>query len=309
MKNVLVTTSSFGDQNPDLLERLRAKGLQVVLNPFRRRLTEAEVANLIEEHRPVGIIAGVEPLTKEVLGKSNGLKVISRCGIGMDSVDLEAAHELGIPVTNTPDAPTVPVAELTLGLILTLLRGISTSEAGIRRGEWVRPMGHLLQGKTVGIIGCGRIGTRLAGFLSVFGCRLLGYDPMVQSIDQVELSTLDALLAQADIVSLHLPYTEGTHHLLNASRLQDMKKGAFLVNAARGGLVDEQALYECLKDGHLAGAALDCFEQEPYSGPLLELENVVLTGHVGSYAKEGRAIMEEQAVDNLVRELMGSGQL
>jgi len=303
MNNILVTTSSFADQNPDLLARLNARGLEVIINPLGRKLSEGEVTELLQKFRPVGMIAGVEPLTRNVLGGADGLRVISRVGIGLDSVDLAAARELGIAVTNTPDAPTVPVAELTLGLILSLLRCIPASDAGIRRGEWSRPMGQLLLGKTVGVVGCGRIGTRVAKFLSAFGCRLLGYDPMVQSSDLLELVSLDDLLSASDIVTLHLPYMEKTHHLLDASRLRAMKQGALVVNASRGGLIDEEALLASLQDGHLAGAALDCFENEPYAGPLKELGNVILTGHIGSYAKEGRVIMEEQAVDNLLLEL------
>jgi D-3-phosphoglycerate dehydrogenase / 2-oxoglutarate reductase len=303
MENILVTTTSFGEQTPDLLMTLENSDFRVILNPYKRKLTEAEAVALIAEFKPIGMIAGVEPLTRSVLQSSASLKVVSRCGIGLDSVDLEAASELGIVVTNTPDAPTVPVAELTVGLILSLLRGIAISDAGIRRGEWVRPMGHLLRDKTVGVIGCGRVGARVAKFLSIFECRVVGYDPMVKSSDLFEATTLEALLNHSDIVSLHLPYTEETHHLLNSSRLNAMKYGSFLVNAARGGLVDEKALYECLQSGHLGGAALDCFEQEPYIGPLRNMVNVVLTGHIGSYAKEGRAIMEQQAVENLLREL------
>ena len=306
MNNILVTTSSFADQNPDLLARLNARGLEVIINPLGRKLSEGEVTELLQKFRPVGMIAGVEPLTRNVLGGADGLRVISRVGIGLDSVDLAAARELGIAVTNTPDAPTVPVAELTLGLILSLLRCIPASDAGIRRGEWSRPMGQLLLGKTVGVVGCGRIGTRVAKFLSAFGCRLLGYDPMVQSSDLLELVSLDDLLSASDIVTLHLPYMEKTHHLLDASRLRAMKQGALVVNASRGGLIDEEALLASLQDGHLAGAALDCFENEPYAGPLKELGNVILTGHIGSYAKEGRVIMEEQAVDNLLLELSKS---
>lgn len=303
MNTVLITTSSFAVDSPALLKQLEASGLQVVLNPLKRKLTEEEATNLLQQHKPVGMIAGVEPLTRRVLAAADGLRVISRCGIGLDSVDLAAAKELGITVTNTPDAPTVPAAELALGLILSLLRGIPASDSGIRQGRWVRPMGRLLQHKTVGIVGCGRIGSRLAKMLSSMECRVLGGDPACPVNDHFELVELEKLLAEADIISLHLPYTAQTHYFMDAKRLAMMKPGSYLINAARGGLVDEDALYQALQSGHLAGAALDCFEQEPYQGPLTELENVVLTGHVGSYAREGRIRMEEQAVENLIREL------
>ncbi|MDO9566764.1 MAG: phosphoglycerate dehydrogenase [Candidatus Desulfaltia sp.] len=307
MTEILITTSSFGKQDSSLLQILSENGLSYKLNSYARKLTESEVSDLIEQHQPVGMIAGVEPLTRKVLEKAKNLKVISRAGIGMDSVDLQAAKDLGIAVTNTPDAPTIPVAELTLGMILSLLRRIHISDASIRRGEWVRPMGNLLQGKTVGLIGCGRIGSCLAGLLSSFGCIILGHDPFINKSDKFSLVSLGKILSDADIMSLHIPYNKENHHFINAKRIQGMKKGALLINAARGGLVDEDALYNALCSGHLGGAALDCFEQEPYTGKLKDLDNVLLTAHIGSYAQEGRVMMEKQAVENLLRELKKVG--
>lgn len=303
MKNILITTSSFGKEDPAPLQILAEAGLTAVLNPFGRKLTEAEVIDLYKQHNPVGMIAGVEPLTRAVLAKGKGLKSISRCGIGMDSVDLAAARDLGITVTNTPDAPTIPVAELALGMILALLRQIHVSDASIRNGAWERPMGNLLHGKTVGIIGCGRIGSFLGRLLAPFECTLLGHDPFCSQSAVFQLVSLEELLTRSDIVSLHLPFTDENRHFINAERLGQMKKGAFLINAARGGLVDEEALYLSLSSGNLGGAALDCFEEEPYAGKLKDLGNALLTGHIGSYAKEGRAIMEMQAAENLVRSL------
>jgi len=214
---------------------------------------------------------------------------------------------LGIVVINTPDAPTTSVAELTLGMILTLLREIHLSDAGIRNGKWYRPMGNLLSGKTMGLIGCGRIGSCLARMLLPFGCVILGCDPACSGHQCLEIIDLGNLLRQSDIVSLHLPYSRDTHYFMNKKRLAAMKKGSFLINASRGGLVDETALFDILKSKHLAGAAIDSFEQEPYAGPLKELNNVLLTAHIGSYAKEGRVMMEKQAVENLLRELKKAG--
>lgn len=307
MPTILITTSLFGKNEPDLLQTLRNQDLEYQLNPYARKLTESEVLALIEQHQPIGMIAGVEPLTRRVLEKAKTLKVISRAGIGMDSVDLQAAKDFGIVVTNTPDAPTIPVAELTLGMILSLLRRIHISDASIRRSEWVRPMGNLLHGKIVGIIGCGRIGSYLARLLSSFGCIILGYDPFIDKSDKFSMVGLEKILSDADIISLHIPYNRGNHHFINAERIQNMKKGALLINAARGGLVDEAALYNALSSGYLGGAALDCFEREPYTGKLKDLENVLLTAHIGSYAQEGRVMMERQAVENLFRELKKAG--
>lgn len=303
MNNVLITTSSFAADVPDLLASMESAGLKPILNPYRRKLSEDEVAALIKEFRPIGMIAGVEPLTRAVMTTAPFLKAISRCGIGMDSIDLAAATELGITVTNTPDAPTIPVAELTIGLILTLLRSLHLSDTSIRRGEWERPMGTLLYGKTVGIIGCGRIGSCVARIASAFGCRLIGYDPYCTGHPSIELTTLEYLLHVADVVSLHLPYSRESHHFVDGEKLALMKPESVLINASRGGLVDEVALAGALAAGKLSGAALDCFEIEPYSGPLTGLKNTLLTGHIGSYAREGRMIMERQAVDNLLKAL------
>ena len=307
MTEILITTSSFGKQDSSLLQILLENGLSYKLNLYARKLTEPEVSELIEQHQPVGMIAGVEPLTRKVLEKAKTLKVISRAGIGMDSVALQAAKDLGIVVTNTPDAPTIPVAELTLGMILSLLRRIHISDASIRHGEWIRPMGNLLHGKTVGLIGCGRIGSYLAGLLSSFGCKILGCDPFVNKSDNFSLIGLEKILSDADIISLHIPYSQENHHFINAERIQNMKKGSLLINAARGGLIDEDALYNALSSGYLGGAAMDCFEEEPYAGKLKDLDSVLLTAHIGSYAQEGRILMERQAVENLLRELKKAG--
>jgi D-3-phosphoglycerate dehydrogenase / 2-oxoglutarate reductase len=308
MNKVLITTSSFGKIDTSPLDKLKANNFDIVLNPFGRKLIEEEILALILEHEPYALLAGVEPLTAKVLeAASPELKTISRCGIGMDSVDINAAKGLGITVTNTPDAPTIPVVELTVGMILGLLRQIHVTDVSIREDRWERPMGMLLYGKTVGIIGCGRIGTRLARALQGFGCTVLGADPVKPECADFQLVEINQLLTASDIISLHLPYSAGTNHFMDTNRISMMKKGAYLINAARGGLVDEDALYRALKSDHLAGAALDCFEQEPYKGPLKELKNILLTAHIGSYAREGRIMMEMQAADNLLQELKNQG--
>jgi D-3-phosphoglycerate dehydrogenase len=303
MQNILITTSSFGGQSPELFAAMESAGLKVIQNPYKRKLEESEADCLIQDYRPIGMIAGIEPLTRTVMERAPFLKVISRCGIGLDTVDLDAAGELGVMVTNTPDAPTIPVAELTIGLILSLLRAIHVADASIRSGGWERPMGSLLYGKTVGIIGCGRIGSYVGKILSSLGCNLIGYDPNPAVSGIKVASSIEELLEGADIVLLHIPYTEDNHHIINEKRLTQMKKGAMLVNTSRGGLVDESALYDALKSGRLSGAAFDCFEQEPYAGPLAQLNNMLLTSHVGSYALEGRMLMERQAVENLLKAL------
>ena len=306
-RTVIITTSSFGkfDQSP--LQFLETKFDRIILNPFGRKLTEEEILRLIKEYQPIGIIAGVETLTKEVLKEAKNLLCISRAGIGIDNVDLQASHESGIAVRNTPDAPTIPVAELTVGMMLSLLRLIHRSDQGLRKGDWIRPMGQQLQGKTVGLIGCGRIGQYVADLLTPFGCKILGYDPDCSEHKHISFTQLETLLRCSDIISLHLPYTAETHHIINAETLDLIPKDAYLINTSRGGLVDEHALFAALNSGKLAGTAIDCFEVEPYTGPLIELDNVLLTGHIGAYAMESRIFMEKQSVENLIDNLERKG--
>lgn len=306
MSRVLITTSSFAVDDQSPLALLHRAGYEVVLNPFGRRLKEEEVLDLVSNNQPVGIIAGVEPLTARVLEAAPALRVISRCGIGLDNVDFEAARRRGIAVFNTPDAVTPAVAELTVGLMLTVLRRIVEADGAVRSGKWHRPMGRLLGAQTVGLIGCGRVGSAVALLVKLFGAQVLGYDPFLHHHPAVSLVSLDELLARSDIVSLHIPYDKSVHHLVDRHVISRMKPGAIIINTARGGLVDEEALYEAIHGGRLAGAGLDTFETEPYVGPLAELPQVVLTPHIGSYAREARIEMERQAVLNLVSALGNS---
>ena len=283
------------------LSDLKKAGVEVKLNPFAARLTEEQVIDLLGTDT-IGLIAGLEPLTQNVLKSAKSLKVIARVGTGLDSVDLVAAKELEIIVLNTPDAPTKAVAELTIAHILGLLRHVSQADRQIRSGVWKGLMGSLLETKTVGIVGFGRIGKRMATLLSAFGASVIISDAQVKSGDFQNVG-LDELCTRSDIVSLHLPYSEATHHIIDEKRMNLMKKGSFIVNISRGGLVDEAMLLVALKSGHIAGAALDCFEQEPYEGELRNLENVQITAHMGSYARETRDLMEQEASRLLVNAL------
>jgi D-3-phosphoglycerate dehydrogenase len=304
---VLITTSSFNVAAADSLSRLSQAGFEIVTNPHGRKLSEDEVAVLLDDD-VVGMVAGTEPLTRRVLAGARGLKVVARCGIGLDSVDLAAAGELGIEVTNTPDAPSAAVAELTLGLMLDQLRRISRADRQIRAGQWKPLMGGLLAARTVGVVGYGRIGRRVSKLVQAFGARVLATDAAgVQPDGIAEPCALERLLAEADVVTLHMPSQKGAGHFLDAARIGRMKRGAVLVNTARGGLVDEDALAEAIREGRLGGAALDTYEKEPYSGPLAELPQVVLTAHMGSYAEESRGIMEREAADNLLKGLAARG--
>lgn len=306
MSKVLITTSSFSLGNFAQAKSLHDAGISLEMNPHGRRLSEDEVAELVATD-VIAILAGLEPLTDRVLSNAKSLRVIARCGTGLDSVDLQAASRLGIDVFNTPDAPTQAVAELTIAHMLNSLRHISTTDSNMRSGKWTPTMGSLLATKTVGLIGVGRIGSAVAKLAQAFGARVIGFDPVVSSHNSVELLSLDEVLNQADIVSLHIPINDQTHHILNASTISRMKPGSIVVNVSRGGLIDESALHEALKSQHLSGAALDCFEDEPYSGPLLQMPGVYVTAHMGSYARETRDLMEVEASTNLVNGLRKRG--
>ena len=306
MSKVLITTSSFSLGNFAQAKSLHDAGISIEVNPHGRRLSEDEVAELVATD-VIAILAGLEPLTDRVLSNAKSLRVIARCGTGLDSVDLQAASRLGIDVFNTPDAPTQAVAELTIAHMLNSLRHISTTDSNMRSGMWTPTMGSLLATKTVGLIGVGRIGSAVAKLAQAFGARVIGFDPVVSSHNSVELLSLDEVLNQSDIVSLHVPINDQTHHILNANTISRMKPGSIVVNVSRGGLIDESALHDALKSQHLSGAALDCFEDEPYSGPLLQIPGVHVTAHMGSYARETRDLMEVEASTNLVNGLRKRG--
>jgi D-3-phosphoglycerate dehydrogenase len=300
---ITISTTSFAEFDDQPLRLLKDAGFEVVLNPYGRKLSGDEVVELVADS--VGLVAGTEPLDKNVLGKLPLLKVLSRCGVGMDNVDLEAAEQLKIKVFNTPFGPTLAVAELTVGLTLDLLRKTTLMDRELRAGIWKKHMGNLLCGKRVGIIGFGRIGQKTAELFRALGCEIGYYDSVrIEGLEDLRIKRLELneLLRESDIVTIHV---SGKYEkpLLGAEELEMMKKGAWLVNVARGGAVDEKALLNALKNGHLAGAALDVFEKEPYDGPFKELGNVILTPHIGSYAKEARVEMEMQAAKNLIKGL------
>jgi D-3-phosphoglycerate dehydrogenase len=299
---VLVSTSTFCEFDGAPLEKLKANGFDVVVNPYRRRLQPAESVNLIQGVQ--GLIAGTESLGRDVLKGAKGLKVISRVGVGLDNVDLIAAKDLGIQVVSTPLAPTEAVAELTLGLMIALARRVVEADRSIRQGSWKPLMGHLLAGKTLGIVGLGRIGKRLAQLVKPLGMPLLAYEPLPDdefvSQHQIRLVPLPELFSQADIVSLHVPLTAETRSLIRRESLSLMKSTALLINTCRGEVVEESALLEALESNRLGGAALDVYTEEPYRGPMTENNKIILTAHMGSYAKEARVQMEHEAVDNLI---------
>lgn len=307
MSKLVISTSSFDVDNNPHLQHLVKAGMNIVGNSFKRKLTEDEIIELLGQDT-VGMIAGIEPLTERVFMSAKGLKAISRCGAGLDNVDLTAAKRQDITVFNTPEAPAQAVAELTMSLILAALRRICQVDQLLRADRWSRMQGQLLAAQLVGIIGLGHIGRRVAKLCQAFDARVVAHDPYIDPTShEVELVPLKKLLAEADVISLHLPYGANTHHLLDAKAFARMKPGSIIINAARGGLIDEIALDEALISGHLGMAALDVFEQEPYRGPLIKNDKIILTSHIGSLARESRMRMEIEAAENLLEELIKIG--
>ena len=299
MNTILATTSSFGKGSPQIIKGLQEKGFNMVVNPYGRKLTEEELKELLNQHRPVGLLAGTEPVTDSVLKAAKDyLKVISRVGVGWDNVDKQTTGNLGIQVFRTEGVLNQAVAELTLGLILSALRAIPLQDRQIREGVWQKRMGRLLQGKVVGIVGFGSIGQYVGKLISAFDATVLYYDPVSTDVGWAKSVSIHKLLAQSDIVTIH---ADAENQILGEKELLSLcNPGVIVVNASRGTLIDEDALYKALVSGRVAFACLDVFDQEPYSGPLTQLENVILTPHIGSYAQEARIRMEEMAVENML---------
>lgn len=308
MPKVLITTVPFADKNRLPLELLENAGIEYLINPHNKKLTEDQLADLVADFDT--IIAGTEPITEKVMSRASNLRHISRVGIGLDSVDLMAAKRRGIKVSYTPDAPAPAVAELTLCLMLTLLRSVHVSNAELHQGKWQRIFGRRLPEVTVGIIGVGRIGTRVLRRMAGFGTSQILLNDIMPNYElnrefKLEWVTKEQIFKQADIVSLHLPLTHHTKNMIRREHLLSMKPDAVIINTSRGGIINEQDLYDVMMEGHLGGAAIDVFEHEPYNGKLAEIERCLLTAHMGSMSIDCRTRMEIEATEEAVRFLTG----
>ena len=282
---ILVTARSFRAMPGPHQQMLIDAGLELVNSPHNRPLDAAEMAALVPG--VAGVVLGVDEFDAAVFARADSLRVIARFGVGVDNVDLAAATARGVVVTNTPGANSVAVAELTVAFMLALARHLPQHNQVVSSGGLSLITVYVLDGLAFGLIGMGRIGQEVARRAAAFGMRLLYYDPVpppvefVQSL-QLTYRPLDDLLSESDVISLHLPLTDETRHLIDRDALRRVKPTAFLINTSRGGLVDEAALYEALAGGALAGAACDVFAQEPPTGsPLLGLDNFIATPHVG----------------------------
>src|SRR5581483_7485003 len=310
--NILVASRSFGKNCPEVLEAMQATGCVFLPNDLDRAPTEEELIARIGAAD--ALISGTEPVTARVLDAAPKLKVISKHGVGYENIDLNAAKARGIPVAIAGGAIADSVADLAMGLLLALARQIPQGSASVKAGAWQRFVGPELRDKTLGIVGLGQIGKGLCRRAKGFGMRIVAHDAYPDTAFAaswgVTYLTLDALLAQADFVSLHAPVTPETRQLIGAAQLARMKPTAYLINTARGELVDEAALYAALKEGGIAGAAADVFATEPPGdSPLLTLENFLAMPHCGGQTPEGLRRMGEITAENALRVLRGEEPL
>jgi len=302
-RKILIALQTFSEYSETPLKLLKNAGVEIVQNKLGHRLNQSEIIQLGKDCD--GVIAGVEPYDAYVLNSLPNLKCISRCGVGVDSIDQETANKKSIAILTTPDAVVQPVAEMTIAMIFDLLRFVTLHTSILKSGRWERRAGHLLSSKRVGVIGLGRIGKKVSEMLKTLNADVCGHDikPDREWADKVgvKLKSLQEILKTSDILCLHVSILKDSSFVLGSSEISKMKKGAIIVNTSRGQVIDEVALYEALRSGHLGGAGLDVFSSEPYHGPLCELDNVVLTPHISTLTEESRTEMEIEAVKNLLR--------
>ncbi len=283
----ILVTDAVAEEAMDLLK----KNHEVTF----KDITGEELAREIAPYHALMVRSGTK-VTEEAINNAENMVVIGRAGIGVDNIDIEAAAKKGIKVVNSPTGATKSVAELTIGHMISLARHLPRADRTTRAGEWAKKKlkGVELDGKTLGLVGCGNIGRAVAEHTRAFNMKVIGYDPYLskeklaaEGIEKVE--TVEEVMERADFISMHVPHTPETHHLINGEMLAKMKPSAYIINCARGGIVDENALYNVLKENKIAGAALDVYENEPAKdNPLFELENIVFTPHIGASTKEGQ---------------------
>lgn len=306
---VLATPRSFFEEGREGYKLLETAGVEVIPSPADRPLQDEELAALLGQVD--GLVVGVDRVGRRSLQAGRPrLRVVARNGIGVDTVDVQAATELGVVVTNAPSVNADSVADFAFALLLALVRRVPEADRAVRAGAWPRLVGVELRGKYLGIVGFGRIGQRVAERARGFGLRVVAYDPQPDLAAAgelgVELVEFPRLLEEADFVSLHLPLLPETRHLLGEAQLRRMKSTSYLVNTARGGVVDEAALARALREGWIAGAACDVFEEEPpRTSPLLDAPNLLLSPHMASHTREAIARASRVAAECVLAVLRG----
>ena len=291
----------------DGIKILKDAGFEVDISP---EISYEELKGKVRDY-DVLVVRSRTKVTREIIEAGEKLKVVGRAGAGIDNIDVEAAKEKGVKVLNTPEAPAIAVAELTIGLLLSLARQIPRADSSMKEGRWAKKefRGWQLNGKTFGVIGLGHIGEKVARLAKAFGMKILitkrtPPPPEILKELEAEFVPLDELLRRSDIVSLHVPLTSQTHHMIGEREIQLMKDGAFIINTSRGAVIDEKALFKALKSGKLGGAALDVYEVEPpedYS--LMKLPNVVCTPHIGAQTVEAQRASATLLAQKIVNEL------
>jgi len=304
MAKVLITTVPFANVDRTPLDLLEKAGINYLINPLNKKLTPSELKLLVNDFDV--IIAGTEIINKEVLDEAQNLKFISRVGVGLDALDLHTIQNRNIKLSYTALAPAPAVAELTMGLILSLIRNVHLSNKYMHEGKWHRYFGRRIEESVIGLIGVGRIGSLVLKHLSGFKPKKILLNDIYKKTDifpglNIEWVSLDEILEQADVVSLHLPLSNTTKNLINRNNIIKMKSDAMIINTSRGGIINEIDLYEALKSNQLSGAAVDVFEEEPYNGLLNTLDNVILTAHMGSMSIDCRTRMEIEATEEAIR--------
>jgi len=323
MADVFVSTFPFCRTSSYALDVLKKNGHTVTINPLGRKMKPEEVAEFA--HKNDSLIAGTEELLP-LVEKSTSLKLISRVGVGLDSVPLELCKEKGIAVAYTPDAVSPAVSELAIGLMIDLFRQVGIADRELRRGGWSRPYGVRIGISKIGILGCGRIGTRFAYHLLGFApseiliCDLEDKSDFIDELKkyadnlhhsqikfsknwnttQIRQVSHKELYREADCISVHIPLNDSNRNLIASNEIKMMKPTSYLINTARAGIIKEEDIYQCLVNGTIAGAAIDVFEEEPYHGKLTNLDNVILTQHMGSCSIDCREDMEIEASENVV---------
>ncbi|UFT98778.1 phosphoglycerate dehydrogenase [Radiobacillus kanasensis] len=300
---IIVTSPSFGKFNPEIVGELESEGYTIKkLIPYSRE-------KMLEELKDAyGIIVGLDKVDRELLDKAPNLRVIAKHGVGVDNIDLDAAKERGISVTNTPGTNNDAVADLAFGLMLSVARSIPEANSNLKEEKWLRYDGNSVWGKTIGVVGLGAIGKGLAKRAKGFNMEILGYDitePSHEDADiGIERVSLNDLLRKSDYISLHAPLNKFTYHMIGKEELELMKSTSFLINTARGGLIDEEALKTALLNKEIKGCALDVFEEEPPQDfDLLKLDNIVVTPHMAAYTIEAVKYTSQMAADNVTQKL------